>query len=404
MLELLIGADVFAPAPLGRRQILIGGGRILWIGESLPALPATLGVRVRDLKGLRVIPGLIDGHAHITGGGGESGYASRVPEVGLSRFTTAGVTTVVGLLGTDDLTRTPGEVVARARALEEEGMSAWAWTGGYHFPAATITGSVRGDIVHIDKVVGAGELAISDHRSSQPSFDEFLRIASECHVAGLMTGKAGVLHLHLGDGARGLDFVRRALEQSELPARVFQPTHVNRNRRLFAEALEIARRGVHVDVTAYPRDDDDGGLDAVDALCAYFDAGVPADRITVSSDGGGCLPCFDEHGRVARMDVGDPSSLPQALAALLDRGLRLEQVLAPFTTNWASLLRLSRKGRIAVGADADLVVLDGSNRIADVLCLGRWHVQGGKPLIAGTFENRPPAPSNGADRSKEVQS
>ncbi|MEO6709038.1 MAG: beta-aspartyl-peptidase, partial [Planctomycetota bacterium] len=144
-----MNADLYSPEHQGRRNLLIAGERIVWIGSDLPQFPKSLAVRQRDLGGRRVVPGFIDGHAHITGGGGESGYASRVPEVGLSRFTRAGVTTVVGLLGTDDLTRTPGEVVARARALEVEGMSAFAWTGGYHLPLATITGSARGDIVHI---------------------------------------------------------------------------------------------------------------------------------------------------------------------------------------------------------------------------------------------------------------
>ena len=319
MLELLVNADLYAPEHLGTRNLLIAGERIVWIGSERPQFSAALAVNVRDLRGRRVIPGLIDGHAHITGGGGESGYASRVPEVGLSRFTRAGVTTVVGLLGTDDLTRTPGEVVARARALEAEGLSAFAWTGGYHVPLATITGSVRGDIVHIDKVQGVGELAISDHRSSQPTFAEFARIAGECHVAGLMTGKAGVLHLHVGDGPRGLELIREALTRTEIPARVFHPTHVNRRKALFSEALALARAGVSVDVTAYPVDEKnhDDGLSARDALLAAFASDIDQARFTVSSDGGGCLPAFDADGRVVHMDVGEPASLAATLRELL---------------------------------------------------------------------------------------
>ena len=101
-----------------------------------------------------------------------------------------------------------------------------------------LTGSVRSDLVLLEPLLGIGELAISDHRSSQPTLDEILRLAADAHVAGLMTGKAGILHLHLGDGPRGLELVRRALEQSEIPARVFNPTHVNRRKALFAEAVE----------------------------------------------------------------------------------------------------------------------------------------------------------------------
>lgn len=393
MLELLLNADLYAPESLGRMHLLIAGERIVWIGRGEPKLPVSLGARVRDLAGGRVVPGFIDGHAHVTGGGGESGYASRVPEVALSRFTRAGVTCVVGLLGTDDLNRTPGEVVARARALEEEGLSAFAWTGGYHLPLATITGSARGDIVHVDKVIGVGELAISDHRSSQPSFGEFVRVASECHVAGLMSGKAGVLHLHLGDGPRGLEFVREALRTTELPARVFQPTHVNRRRALFDEALELARAGVNVDVTAYPAAEDDAGLSARDALLSAFASGVDPARFTVSSDGGGCLPTFDGDGRVTHMDVGDPGTLAETLAQLVRAGIPLERALLPFTANWAVALRLTRKGRITAGGDADLVVLDSDLGVRDVCCRGRWHVLDGVPVVPGRFETLSSSPS-----------
>ncbi len=75
-------------------------------------------------------------------------------------------------------------------------------------------------------------------------------------MGGLMTGKAGIVHLHLGVGARA-DLVRRALEQSELPLRVFNPTHVNRRRALFEEALELAERGCTIDITAFPVAEDE---------------------------------------------------------------------------------------------------------------------------------------------------
>ena len=242
-LLLIRNANLYAPQPLGIRHLLIGGGRILWIGEAACDLPVPLRTvsRVVDAGGRPTIPGFIDGHVHVTGGGGEAGFRTRVPAVPLSRFTTAGITTVVGLLGTDDIVRGPGELLATLYALREEGLNAYGYAGGYHVPPATLTGSVRGDLVFVEALIGIGEVAISDHRSSQPTLDELLRIASECHVAGVMTGKAGILHLHLGDGPRGLDLIREALRRSELPARVFNPTHVNRRRALFAEALELAR-------------------------------------------------------------------------------------------------------------------------------------------------------------------
>jgi beta-aspartyl-dipeptidase (metallo-type) len=306
--------------------------------------------------------------------------------VPLSAFTAAGVTTVVGVLGTDDLVRSPGELLASVHALREQGLGAHCWCGGYHLPPVTLTGSVRGDIVYLDPVLGVGELAISDHRSSQPTFDEFVRIASECHVAGLMTGKAGVLHLHLGDGARGLELVRRALDETELPARVFHPTHVNRRKALFEEALALARRGCTVDVTAFPVEDGEDAWSAEDAWERYRAAGAPPARITISSDAGGCLPTFDHEGRLCRMDVGASRALPQALRTLLARGHALDAVLPAFTSNVARLLRLSGKGVIAAGAAADLVVLDADGGIADVMAQGAWHVRDGAIVRRGLFE------------------
>ena len=386
-LTLIRNALVFAPEALGLRQLLVGGGKILWIGSSDEPPPTMPGLDVVDLGGKRLIPGLIDGHAHVTGGGGEGGFATRVPPVPLSRFTTAGVTTVVGVLGTDDLARTPGELLASVHALREQGLGAFAWCGGYHLPPVTLTGSVRGDIVYLDPVIGVGELAISDHRSSQPTFDEFLRIASETHVAGLMTGKAGVLHLHLGNGSRGLELVRRALDDTELPARVFHPTHINRRKGLFEEALALAQRGCTVDITAFPVDEGEDAWSAAEAWERYHAAGAPAERLTISSDAGGCLPTFDHDGRMCRMDVGSAHALLDTVRQLLARGHALDAVLPAFTRNIARHLRLAGKGEIVIGADADLVALDADGHVADVMAQGVWHVRDGETLRMGMFEN-----------------
>ena len=383
---LLRNAEVFAPAPLGRCDVLLAGGRIVWIGDALGALPAALQVEEIDLAGARLIPGLIDLHAHLTGGGGEAGFRTRVPPLALSAMTLGGITSVVGLLGTDDTARSTRELVATAMALREEGLSAWAWTGGYHFPLTTLTGSVRSDIAFVEPIVGVGELAISDHRSSQPTLDELLRVAADAHVAGLMTGKAGVLHLHLGDGARGLDLVRRALATSELPPRVFQPTHINRRRALFDEALALAGAGCHVDITAFPVEPDEDAWPAAEALRRYLASGAPPQRVTISSDGGGCLPHFDAEGHVCAMGVGSPSSLASTLKELLESGMALDSALPALTVNAADLLRLPRKGRITAGADADLVVLDADHRVRDVMARGRWMVRGGFALRRGLFE------------------
>ena len=386
MLHLIRNADLHDPAARGRQHLLVGGERVLWIGPEPPALDASLGVAEVDVEGRRVIPGLMDGHVHLTGGGGEAGYETRVPPVPLSRFTSSGITTVIGVLGTDDVTRATAALVATARGLEAEGLSAWCHTGGYHYPPVTLTGSVRGDIVHVDRIIGVGEVALSDHRSSQLTLEELLKLAGEAHVGGLMTGKAGIVHLHLGDGERGLELVRSALATAELPARVFNPTHVNRRRGLFDEAMALAERGATVDVTAFPVAEGEDAWSAADAIERWLDAGLPPQRLTVSSDAGGCLPVFDEDGRVTEMDVGAPAALAATLAELVARGRALADVLPPFTSNVADLLRLPAKGRLRPGTDADLVVLDEHGAVRDVMARGRWHLRDRTAVVRGTFE------------------
>jgi beta-aspartyl-dipeptidase (metallo-type) len=375
MIQVLRNAQVFAPQSLGLKDVFIAGSKIIGVvGVGCDfTLPDGVEVVEHDVLGRQLIPGLVDCHAHITGGGGEDGASTKVPAPLAETYFAAGVTSVVGLLGTDDITRSTEELLAGVRALREEGLSAWCWTGGYHYPLTTLTGSPREDIVHIDAVIGVGELAISDHRSSQLTLDEVLRTASDCHVGGLIARKAGVLHLHLGDGQRGLDLIRQALEQSELPARVFHPTHVNRQRALFDEALELAKLGCHIDVTAFPIEDGDGAISAADAIREYLASDLPGNLISVSSDGGGCLPVFDEQGRMVKYDVGTSASLLEALNNLTGSGVALECALPAFTSNPAEHLRLDGKGRIAVGYDADLVVLDEDGSVASVFTAAETH-------------------------------
>ncbi|MFT5139126.1 MAG: beta-aspartyl-dipeptidase (metallo-type) [Rhodothermales bacterium] len=386
MFTLITNADIYSPEALGIGHVLTGGGKILYVGATLPQVDRALISGTIDLEGGKLIPGLIDAHVHSTGGGGENGFASQVPAVDLSQFTRFGVTSVVGLLGADDETRSTSNLLARTRALREEGLSAWCWTGGYHLPLTTLTGSARKDIVNIDCVIGIGELAISDHRSSQPTFDELARIASEVYTAGMISGKAGILHLHLGDGDRGLELISRLISETELPARMFHPTHVNRQKALFNEACELGRQGVTIDVTAFPVQGEDE-LSAEDAWVLFTERNGNPNRITVSSDSGGCLPQFDENKNLLAMGIGTSAALPAWVRNLNQRGFALQDILPAVTSNVADLLKLHGKGRIIAGADADLVCLDNNLQPIHVMALGQWMVRDAVVLVKGNFEN-----------------
>jgi beta-aspartyl-dipeptidase (metallo-type) len=386
MFTLITNADIYSPDALGIGHVLTGGGKILYVSKKLPQIDKSLIIDTIDLEGGKLIPGLIDAHVHSTGGGGEDGFSSQVPAVDLSQFTRHGVTSVVGLLGADDETRTTANLLARTRALREEGLSAWCWTGGYHLPPTTLTGSVRKDIVNIDCVIGVGELAISDHRSSQPTFDELARVASETYTAGMISGKAGILHLHLGDGERGLELVRSLISETELPARMFHPTHVNRQKTLFDEACELSRQGVTIDLTAFPVHSDDE-LSAEDAWIKFIESDGDPRRITVSSDSGGCLPHFDENKNLIGMGIGTSAALPAWIRNLVQSGYALPEVLPAVSSNVANLLKLQGKGRIVTGADADLVSLDANLHPNHVMALGQWMVRDAVVIVKGNFED-----------------
>jgi beta-aspartyl-dipeptidase (metallo-type) len=164
MLTLIENGFVYAPEPRGVQSVLFAGDRIEKIGgvdrRALEA--AGLDLEVIDAGDCFVTPGLVDPHEHLLGGSGEEGFSSQTPEIFLREIATAGVTTVVGCLGVDTTTKTMPGLLARAKALGEEGLTAFIWSGGYNVPPTTITGSLRDDLIFIDEVIGAGEVAISD--------------------------------------------------------------------------------------------------------------------------------------------------------------------------------------------------------------------------------------------------
>jgi len=389
MITLIRNGDVFAPEPLGRKDVLVAGGAVAAVADPGRIRVEGLEAEVVDAGGRRVLPGLIDPHVHILGGGGEGGPATRAPEIRVEDIVSSGVTTVIGCLGTDGVTRHMTSLLAKARALEIEGVSAFIYSGSYDVPVRTLTGSVRSDLILIDKVVGAGEIAVSDHRSSQPTFDEIARLAAECRVGGMLGGKAGVLHLHLGDGKRRLELLFRLIRETEIPASQVVPTHMTRNAQLFEQGLEWAAAGGSIDVTAGPDpapDDPDVSLE--DAIAGFTGMGLPFTRMMVSSDSNGSMPVFDEGGRLARLTIATEQDLFRKFTDILRREiLPVETAVRVFSTNAADFYKLGKKGRIEAGRDADLIILDADLGLSDVFARGRRMIAGGRLLVRSTFSS-----------------
>ena len=385
---ILRNADVFTPAPAGRADILVAGGQIARIEPAIRIGDPY--ADVIDATGLAAVPGFIDGHVHITGGGGEGGYATRTPELVLSDAVRGGITTVVGCLGTDGVTRSLPGLLAKARGLDDEGISSFIYTGYYAVPVRTLTGSIERDLLLIDKVIGVGEIALSDHRSTQPTFDEMARIAAEARRGGILSGKAGVVNAHMGDGRRGLSLLRRIVDETEIPVAQLLPTHVNRNPVLFAEAVAYAKAGGLVDLTTsgIPAFFEEGEVKCSKGLRTMLESGVDATHVTFTSDGQGSVPVFDAQGRLQRLGVGRVTSLfAEVRDAVLEEHVPLGIALRTITANPAEILKLHRKGHLAAGADADIVLLEPATLdIRGVIARGRWMMKDGDVLVRGTFE------------------
>lgn len=387
---LIQNVHVYAPEDLGLMDVLTGGGKILKMGKNLPVEEA-YGVETIDGTGKILIPGLIDAHVHILGGGGEGGAKTRTPEIMLTDITSGGVTTVVGLLGTDGCTRTMTNLLAKAKGLEEEGITTYVYTGSYQIPVRTLTGGIMDDIILLEKVVGTGEIAISDHRSSQPTKEEFAKIVADTRIGGILSAKAGLVNIHMGDGEEKLSFLRYVLTNTQISAANMLPTHINRSRALMEDGIDYAKSlGGYIDLTtsfdpAFPEPDE---VKASTGLKMALDAGVPADHVTFSSDGQGSLPVFAENGTFMGLGVGQVSSLYREMRdAVLTDGVSLEDALKPVTKNPAFLLKLENKGKVAEGADADLVMADaGTLEIDTVMAKGALMISGKKILVKGTFE------------------
>lgn len=378
MFKLIKNALVYAPEFLGRMDVLIAFDKIATVGESLEcSFPGY--VETIDAEGSLLIPGLIDQHVHITGGGGEGGFSTRTKEIAVADIVERGITTVVGVLGTDGVARSLEELYAKAKALEEDGISTYMYTGSYQVPVKTITGSIQRDIVLIDKVIGVGEIAMSDHRSFYPSMDEMLRIVAEARVGGMISGKAGIVHLHMGDGGEALEMIFSILEEKPVPAAQFLPTHVNRNARLLEQALKLAEKGGHIDFTA-GFEKDGKSIPAYEALKYALDVGINIENISMSSDGNGSIPVFSSRGELVDIDVASCKVLLEDVrTAIFEYGIPAEKALKCVTSNPARMLKLDRwKGYVAQGRHADLVIVDRDFNVKTVFAMGRKIVENGK--------------------------
>jgi len=378
---LIKGAHVFAPQDLGKKDIMITHDKLTIIGENLN--PIHEDMVVIDGEDKILIPGLIDGHVHITGGGGEGSFKTRVPEIMLSKLIEGGVTTVLGLLGTDGTTRSVENLVAKAKALNEEGVTCLTVTGSYGYPSVTVTGCVKKDIAFIEEIIGV-KIAISDHRSSSLSIEDLARLASDARVAGMLSGKVGIVITHMGDGDGGLKPIFSVLEKWDVPMKIFRPTHVNRKKKLLEESLEYAKMGGIIDLTCGYT----GDVTSIETIAKAKEKDVDLENITISSDGYGSWSDYDEKGNLVKIGVSPVDSLYKELKMMVqENNMTITESLPYFTTNVSKALGIyPQKGTIIEGSDADIVMLNKDLEMEYVIARGKILMEKGKIIKKGTYE------------------
>ncbi|MCI1966538.1 MAG: beta-aspartyl-peptidase [Oscillospiraceae bacterium] len=367
MIALLKNVECYCPRYVGQRDIVIANSKIERIDPAGKWGNCALFDRIIDCDGLIALPGLIDQHVHLVGGGGEHGFSSRISDIAPDDIFLAGVTTVVGLLGFDSYTKNPANLFAKAKSLKKAGLTAYIYSGSYTFPMASLTHSILWDLILVDEVIGVGEVAIADHRSSQPSVLQLAELAGAVHAGGMIAGKAGVVHIHLGDGKKGMRLLLDVLEQTDLPLKMFVPTHVNRRPELFWQAMQYCKEGGNIDLTA----GETYGIPAPDAIEMIVKNGMDLSRVTVSSDSNGSIPTGG---------VGKIQELYDDIRnCVLKKGICPETAFGLVTENVAKELGLfPRKGVLRAGADADIALLDRGYHLEKLFCMGRQMVEDGR--------------------------
>lgn len=379
---------MYSPEFLGTKTIVIVGEKIEGVYDKINIPEDFVSIRVIEGKDKICIPGFIDSHVHIIGGGGEGGFTTRTPEINIKTLIEAGITTVVGCLGTDSVCRNIQNLIAKANALEEEGITSYCYTGSYDLPVKTLMNSIEEDIMLINKVIGVGEVALSDDRSSQPTYEEFIRAVSQARVAGLLSGKSGIVNIHLGNGKRKIEYLFRLLEETEIPLTQLLPTHINRSKTLLEEGLKYVKKSGYIDLTTSCDPDhlEKDEVRASEGLAYLLKSKVDISHITFSSDGNGSLPIF-ENGKLIGIGICKVSSLfEEVREAVNTYNVPLEDAIKVITSNVAKFLKLKNKGSIEINKDADLVIINEEDLNIDiVLAKGKVVVEKGKAIIKSNF-------------------
>ena len=383
MFKLIKNGHVYSPADLGVKDILLWEDRVIKIGENLK-IPEGFEGKEFDLSGKIIIPGIVDTHVHITGGGGEGGFTTRTSEITFEEIAEAGVTTLVGVLGTDGYARRVEDVLVKCMALREEGFDCYFLTGSYTFPITTMRGSVAEDIIFNEYCLGTGEVAHCDHRGSLMRYEEFTRLAADTRNGARLAGLKGVLNIHLGNYSDPADFFIRACEEDITFRPLIVPTHVTRKYDVFDSCLKFLEYGGQIDITAGSDGDaSQKSYGSVEGLEIIYKKYGTLDRVTMTSDGNGSAPIWDELGNMIGMGKGSSKVLLADLKKATKNGIiPFEETLRTMTTIPAAVYGLKNSaGKIVENGTANFAVLDENLDLVETILNGNLVWLKGKGVV-----------------------
>ncbi len=375
LLKLIRNVRVFRGGQWKKSDILVADKRIEAVEDSITFdYPDT---EIFDGAGQFAVPGYIDQHVHVTGGGGEGSFITQVPPMKFGDPVKAGVTTIVGVLGTDGTTRSVANLVAKTKALNEFGLTAFCHTGNYNYPSPTLTGSVLNDIVFVDVIIGV-KIAICDHRSANMTKESLIKLASDARVAGLLAGKPGIVHLHTGSGKSKLDMLFEIVDETDIPISTFRPTHLAPK---YDDAMRWAQRGGFIDFTCDPNNIEDRAKQTAQAL-----EEAPEGKLSLSTDSNGSMPIWNDKKEMIGIDAGKISSLHETIKAMT-KYVPFEKAVIPSTANVAKALNMyPKKGCLAAGSDADIQLIDDSLALTTLFANGRCMMRDKEILAKAYFE------------------
>lgn len=388
MIRLIKNAEVFTPEPIGKKDVLFAGSQICQISDKID-IEGDIEIDVIDGQGKYLFPGFIDNHVHITGGGGEGGFGTRTPEIGLTDIINGGITTIIGTLGTDGFGRNMANLMGKANEIESQGITVYVNTGSYQIPVRTFTDSISNDIMFMDKIIGVGEIAVSDHRSSCPTVEELEKIVSEVRVAGMLSGKVGIVNVHIGDEPEILEKIKHITSKCKAYKKHFHPTHMNRSHQVFDDGLAYLKMGGSVDFTTSttPLFLEEGEVSCADGVVKIINEKLDISKVTLSSDGQGSLPVFDKGGNVIGIEIGRVTSLYGAVRECIEKKVPIEMAISLVTSNPAVIYGLKGKGFLKIGYDADMVLVDKDTlEIDTVVAKGEFLKRQEENLKKGSFE------------------